>query len=386
MEPEMKVYGLACASEFLDDRIVYRSLIPVDPSLPGLAECAPDLDILQGRVPRKHELDYASVVAVQLRAARAQQAPGRPLKRLVFVGDTELLDGTAFINLCRVTGWPGRAFIGAETCEGASYELVERGPGVLYTANRWTALQDFDAYCRASGLPIDEDTAVVIDLDKTILGARGRNSAMIDWSRSRAMELTIASLLGADFEAARFYQVYDDFNQPRFHTFTSDNQDYLAYICLMVLAGMVTPDALEADILQRKLEDIQAFMAQMDTVAGRMMGSLKGVHAEVYASVRAGDPTPFKAYRRKEYETTVSVMGQQDAGLGVTELLDQEIVLTEEVRRMALAWRQRGALLFGLSDKPDEASIPTPDLAVQGFRPLHRTPTHAVGKTLLNTV
>jgi len=379
MEPEMKVYGLACASEFLDDRIVYRSLVPVDPALPGLADCAPDLGLPPGRVPRKHELEYAVVVAEQLRAARARQSAGRPLKRLVFVGDTELLDGTAFANLCRVTGWPGRAFIGAETLARASYELVEKGSGVLYTANRWSALQAFDAYCLAGGLAIDEDTAVVIDLDKTILGARGRNSAMIDWSRSRAMELTVASLLGAGFDPARFYQVYNHFNQPAFHPFTSDNQDYLAYICLMVLAGMVAPDSLEADVRLGKLGDIQAFMALMDKAVERMPDLLQRVHTEVYASVRAGDPTPFKTYRRKEYETTVSVMGGQDEVLGVSELLDREIVLTEEVRRMALAWRQRGALLFGLSDKPDEASIPTPDLAARGFQPLHRTPTHAVG-------
>ncbi len=46
---------------------------------------------------------------------------------------------------------------------------------------------------------------------------------------------------------------------------------------------------------------------------------------------------------------------------------------------MALAWRERGVLLFGLSDKPDEASIPTDDLTVQGYRAIHRVETHAVG-------
>jgi hypothetical protein len=34
--------------------------------------------------------------------------------------------------------------------------------------------------------------------------------------------------------------------------------------------------------------------------------------------------------------------------------------------------RQRGALLFGLSDKPDEASLPRPELAQKGYLPLHR--------------
>jgi hypothetical protein len=49
------------------------------------------------------------------------------------------------------------------------------------------------------------------------------------------------------------------------------------------------------------------------------------------------------------------------------------------VRALALDWAKRGALVFGLSDKPDEASIPTPELAKQGFQPIHSTPTHIVG-------
>jgi hypothetical protein len=46
---------------------------------------------------------------------------------------------------------------------------------------------------------------------------------------------------------------------------------------------------------------------------------------------------------------------------------------------MALAWRARGALLFGLSDKPDEASLPSEARAAEGCRSLHETATHVVG-------
>ena len=42
--------------------------------------------------------------------------------------------------------------------------------------------------------------------------------------------------------------------------------------------------------------------------------------------------------------------------------------------------RRAGALLFGLSDKPDEASLPTPELEQQGHLPLHRNVTHIVGE------
>ncbi|MBS3785148.1 MAG: hypothetical protein KGY78_11970, partial [Anaerolineae bacterium] len=67
-------------------------------------------------------------------------------------------------------------------------------------------------------------------------------------------------------------------------------------------------------------------------------------------------------------------------------LLAKEIVITQEVREAALRWKARGALLFGLSDKPDEASIPTPALASEGFQSIHRIETHTVGDEETSTV
>jgi len=96
--------------------------------------------------------------------------------------------------------------------------------------------------------------------------------------------------------------------------------------------------------------------------------------------VQAGDPTPFKAFRRNEYRVTIAKMGCLPDSAPVEELLAGEIVITEEVRRAALDWQARGALIFGLSDKPDEASLPTPKQVGQGFPPLHRKETHVVGE------
>jgi len=110
-----------------------------------------------------------------------------------------------------------------------------------------------------------------------------------------------------------------------------------------------------------------------------MPGKLHEMHAEIYERVQAGDPTPFKPFRRNEYLATVGRMGQLSDEAPVEDLLAKEIVLTQEVRALAGEWSGRGALLFGLSDKPDEASIPTAELAAQGYAPIHQTPTHAVG-------
>jgi hypothetical protein len=379
MEPGMRVFGMASASEFLGDHIVYRNLRPLDPNLPGLQDCAARLSLPTGKIPRKHELDYAHVVAVLLKAARRKEAPRQPLKRLIFVGDTELLDGAAFTNLLRVTGWTGAAFIADENPEAPQCAFSQSTAGGLFLANRWSALPAFDSHCRDAGQPVDVETAVVIDLDKTILGARRRNSKMIDWSRARAMELTIVGLLGENFDPQAFQEAYHAFNQPAFHPFTSDNQDYLAYVCLVVLAGVVDPAQLAQSVHQGEVSHFEQFISQMDGRQSSMPPALRQAHQEVFACVQAGDPTPFKAFRFREYQITVSVMGFLGAGASVEALLEQEITLTQEVRQMALEWKRRGALVFGLSDKPDEAAIPSAEMAAQGYQPLHRALTHAVG-------
>jgi hypothetical protein len=39
-------------------------------------------------------------------------------------------------------------------------------------------------------------------------------------------------------------------------------------------------------------------------------------------------------------------------------------------------------LLLTMSDKPDEATLPTPELAAQGYLPLHRMATSAAGESI----
>jgi hypothetical protein len=64
------------------------------------------------------------------------------------------------------------------------------------------------------------------------------------------------------------------------------------------------------------------------------------------------------------------------------QLLAEEIVITQEVREAACYLKERGVLLFGLSDKPDEASVPRPDQIAQGAQPIHRAETHSVGNSI----
>lgn len=375
----MQNYGLTSVAEFVGDRIVYRNLDAADARLPRLAEMRAEVGIPANAIPRKSEADYARAIVLLLRLARALDAPGTPLTRLIFVGDTRMNDGMAFANICREGNWPGVAFIGAEKDAPAKADVTVQEGHMLYLANRWTLLADFDAFCRQQGFPLDESTAVILDLDKTTLGARGRNDHVIDAARVAAVRRTVGDLLGSAFDAERFQAAYDQLNQPEFHPFTADNQDYLAYICLIVGSGLYEREALVDAVRAGRMVDFVSFIRAVDARSADLPDNLRALHNDIYALVQAGDPTPFKAFRYNEYRETVGRMGVLPQDAAPEDLLAREICITHEVRELMLDWRARGALLFGLSDKPDEASIPSDNLKAEGYAPIHRTLTHVVG-------
>ncbi len=375
----MQNYGLTSVAEFVGDRIVYRNLDAADGHLPRLADIRAEVGIPANTIPRKSEADYARVIVHLLRLARALESPGTSITRLIFVGDTRMNDGTAFANLCRAGNWPGVAFIGAEKPTPAQAEVTALDGYPLYLANRWTLLAEFDAFCRQQRFPVDESTVVVLDLDKTTLGARGRNDHVIDAARVAAVRRTVGDLLGAAFDPEWFQAAYDQLNQPEFHPFTADNQDYLAYICLIVGSGLYEREALVDDVRAGRMQAFAQFIRAVDVRAADLPANLRALHSDIYALVQAGDPTPFKAFRYNEYRETVGRMGALPEDAAPEDLLAREICLTYEVRELMLDWRARGALIFALSDKPDEASMPPEDLRAAGYAPIHRTLTHVVG-------
>jgi hypothetical protein len=374
----MKRFGTTSVSAFLGDFIVYRNLTPLDPRLPRLQDIWAKVGLREGDLPRKSDLTYARVMVHLLQQARVLDMPNMQIQQLIYIGDTQMNDGTAFANLCQVGGWLGVGFIGAETNDPARVDVVEQENRALVLANRWLALCDLETICAERGIPIDERTVVVIDLDKTALGARGRNDHVINRVRLEASRETVAEALGPAFDAESFRRAYDRLNQRAFHPFTTDNQDYLVYLCLIVGGPLFDLDTLAAAIQAGRFATFAQFIAEVEARADALPPRLRETHAHVYARVQQGDPTPFKAFRRREYKATVARMGRS-AG-SIAQLLDETIVITEEVRRMALRWRQQGALLFGLSDKPDEASLPTAALAEQGYLPIHQMKTDLVGE------
>jgi hypothetical protein len=226
-------------------------------------------------------------------------------------------------------------FIAAENDAPTQVELVVQEMATILLSNRWDTLTEFDRLCGQNEFPFDEQTAVIVDLDKTALGARGRNDHMIDQARVEAVHRTVGDLL---------------------------------------------VEGLLSEIRGGGLTTFNQFISSVDGKVDHLPPDLQDIHQDVYLHVQRGDPTPFKAFRYNEYLTTVEKMGGCNEDEPVSGLLDKEILITQEVREQALDWRERGALLFGLSDKPDEASIPNAAQAARGYQAIHHAETHAVGR------
>lgn len=368
------MYPRKTMADFLGDRVVYRNLEPADPNLPRLADIWTEIGLDSYRVPRKTEPSYAAAAIRFLQAAQAGR--GQPaLERLIFIGDTPMNDGTVASNLGQYL--PMRGFIGTEKLAADVQIKVEDR---LMLANRWQALADFLEWVQAEGFPFDERTALMLDLDKTTLGARGRNDKVIDQARVTAVRLTVEELLGGDFDEVAFRKVYDRLNRIVYHPFTGDNQDYLAYISLMVVGNIFPVDRLWSDLDSGSLTGFHQFVTLCDARQSQMSQGLLTAHREVTGNMAKKDPTPFKSFRFREYHTTVALMNTLSDDASEAEVLAGEIVLTGEVAELTEQLAARGVLTFGLSDKPDEASVPSPPAAEQGALPLHRVTMKVVGR------
>ncbi|RIK47405.1 MAG: hypothetical protein DCC57_14500 [Chloroflexi bacterium] len=376
----LKNFGRASLADYFGDLVIYRNLEPLDRRLPGLKAAGYRMDINTDRIPRKQDPDYAKAAVWFAKQAQKLRKNSTPLSELLFVGDTLYNDGQAYSHMRQVAEWAGACFIGSEKLDEPFVSDVDEDENVFCT-NRWAALADWAAWMRGRGLHLDARTAVIVDIDKTLLGAKGRNDQVINQARLEGIFRTMDSVLGDNFNRADFERQYAELNRSRYHFLTEDNQDYLAYICLVLNAGLIDYAEILQEVGNGSLENFEQFLRWVNT---RMMSgplnseSLRQVHEAVVCAVQMGDPTPFKRFRRQEFITTVERMGNLPDSTPVETLLAQEITLTNEVCELSEWLQARGCLLLCLSDKPDEASTPDPRVSAE-LPPVHKASTHRVG-------
>jgi len=365
-------------ADSMGDCVVYRNLDPMWEGMPGLRSAWARIGLDHYYIPRKTAPEYATVLVYYLREAQRLRGSSTPLQRLLFIGDTLMLDGSAARNLGQYLAL--RGFIGADRLQQAPQTEIQ---GELMVANRWSALADFLAWVDSERWAADERTVLLVDLDKTSLGPRGRNDKVIDNARVTAIQSTMRAALGEGFDREAFRAFYDALNQPAYHSFTADNQDYLAYVCLMVMGGIYKTEELWAALKGGSLTTINQFVAYCEAHKGSMAADLLAAHEEVRRGIEAEDPTPFKAFRRREYLETVSRMNTLANDADEATVLATEIIITAEVASVARHLSQRGLLVFGISDKPDEASLPGPEDAARDLKPIHRTVMKVHGNAVM---
>ncbi|MBK8045952.1 MAG: hypothetical protein IPK16_01720 [Anaerolineales bacterium] len=218
------------------------------------------------------------------------------------------------------------------------------------------------------------------------MAPKGATTKVIDRARLNGIFRTMDAVLGAEFNATEFERDYAELNRSKYHLLTADNQDYLAYICLVLNTNLISLDEVMREVETSSLDNFEQFIRWVNSrmminpAAGEL---LREVHEAVNASVRVGDPTPFKRFRRQEFVCTLEHMGNLPDTATVPELLQGEITLTEEVYQLAQWLRARGAIMLCLSDKPDEASMPHPRISPE-LQPLHIAETHRVGVSIQN--
>ncbi len=340
------------------DRVYYRDLEPCDPELPGLTALRRQLGIPAGKLPRKREAEYARVALALAQAAQAKRG-GDPLKALLVIGDTDndrLL--AEFLN--QLPDAPtAYGFIGMD--RPVAPEFLE-WHGSIASATRWELLHPWAADLEQRGLDWSR-TALLIDIDKTLLGPRGRGDGAIDDARAEGALAVAEEFLGTDMNVPLFRRAYADLCHQEWHYFTLDNQDYVTSTALLIASGVVEYDQLDTDVADGK---IMSYAHLLDLVTPRVPASLAALYTELRSRVAAGDPTPFKQFRRAEFVATINRMA------------DGRLCLCRDLFNLAEQLRLKGALCLATSDKPSESALPTPEQVAAGILPLHRTPAQMI--------
>lgn len=377
---DISVMGQIKLSDVYGDLVIYRNLEPLDKRIKGLRRAAGRMGVMNDSIPRKHDEDYAAATIWFIEEAQQLREVPKNIKELLVIGDSAYNDGHAFRNVCELSRWDGACFIGAEAFDDKPRGDLDAETNI-YMANRWGALATWASWLVEQEYRINEETAVIVDIDKTLLGARGRNDHMIDQARLKGIYRTLDAVLGNRFDRAAFERQYSELSEAKYNHITEDNLDYLVYACLVINATLIQFDELVGQVDGGSIDNFPQFVRWVNSrmINGASAGEkLRQVHESVMTGLHVGDPTPFKRLREQEFISTAALMGNSTNSSDVEDLLEDEIVITNEVIQISRWFQDRGCLLLCMSDKPSESACPDPQV-MRDMLPLHRIKTNLVG-------
>jgi len=323
-----------------ENYIVFRELNPLREELPSFSELKKQLKL--DFLPRKKDPEYAKVLSFLFKKIG-------DFEKVIYFGDTYLNDGSVIKNLTELNEYK---VFGVITEEKEQDYIKFKGNMILNT--KWRNLLPILEILEKRDFLLDEKTIVVIDIDKTFIGARGRNNKAIDKARTDAITSIIKDALG-EIEEDRFDYIYSRLNRRSLHSFTGDNQDIVAIMSILFYGDYY---ALGRFIREFYAGNWREPLEFFNTITIPPNDKAYKLLEEVKENLLKKNPTAFPTFREKEFNCTLKRMDFLPDVSDVRKLLNEEILITKEVYDVGLIAKNKGALVFGLSDKPELSSIP----------------------------
>jgi hypothetical protein len=203
---------------------------------------------------------------------------------------------------------------------------------------------------------VDKYTIFIVDIDKTIIGAKGRNDLSITKARFDAIKEIANEIIG-NYDEKKFFEIYQKLNEKKYHSFTEDNQDIVTLLTILFYLDLYPfskfLDEFEKGIHIDKLTFLKTILKKTRK-SSKFIELLKNciLRIENY------DQTPFIEFRYKEFEKTIKRMDFLNDETPQDILLEEEIMITREVYEIICKAKDRDAKVLGLSDKPEASSFP----------------------------
>lgn len=318
-------------NDIFNNYIVFRELNPINKSLPSFEEIKAKLHLES--LPRKKDKEYALVLKEILKSALS-------FSNIIYIGDTFLSDLTVVENLKDL----GIDVFGVITDESVS-ETSSPHDYIVFN-NSWSRLEEIVLD------KIREKTILLVDIDKTAIGAHGRNHLPIDKARTDAIVSLAENVFMRNFhesEKENFLKLYKSIHTKELLNFTQDNQDIVSIVTLIIYSGILS---LQEFYKASRENTFEEFVENISVPEN--LGNL--IH-EVKENLKQKSPTLFPTFRKIELEKTIARMDFLPDETPLQIIFNEEILITGEVYRIGKYALSKGAVVFGVSDKPEIASF-----------------------------
>jgi hypothetical protein len=324
-------------NSIFEDLIIFRELNVIKKDFPKFEKLKEILYL--EKLPRKKDKDYALFLSYIIDYVG-------DFNKVIYIGDTFLNDKSVIENLSKLNKYE-------------VYGIITEGKGKLKKEdnivinNYWENLKYI---FNELNINFDKKTFIIADIDKTLIGARGRNDLSIDKARFDAIR-EVSKKYIKDFNEELFFSIYKFLNRKEFHIFTEDNQDIVTLLAIAFNLNLYSFKKFIYEFENGIWKDKISFFERV-LYLNRDRNEFIEIIKECLYKMKNDDPTPFLEFRYKEFEATIKRIDFLSDETETEKLLSEEILITKEVYQILIEGKENGSTIFGLSDKPEASTMP----------------------------